>query len=115
MTVSATALVALSQAIERVDQAAEGFRKATQPSAGDDDHVDLSTEAVRLLVANNGYDAAIELAKTADEIANERLICWPKCVHPKPLHQRPRTAAKSRFGNRHRRSGPHPRSGVHNL
>jgi flagellar hook protein FlgE len=78
MSVSATALVALSQAalsqaIERVDQAAEGIRNATQPSAGDADQLDLSTEAVRLLVAKNGYDAAIELARTADEISQRAI------------------------------------------
>lgn len=60
--------MALSQAIERVDRAAEGIQQATQPSGAIEDHADLSTEAVRLLVAKDGYDAAIKLAKTADEI-----------------------------------------------
>ena len=73
MTVSATALVALSQALERVDQAAEGISNATQPSVGLDDQLDLSAEAVRLLVAKEGYDAAIELAKTADEMSQRAL------------------------------------------
>lgn len=74
MTVSATALVALSQAIERVDQAAKGVRKATQPAAGrTDDYVDWSTDAVGLLVAKNGYDAAIELARTADEMSQRAM------------------------------------------
>jgi hypothetical protein len=68
MTVSATSLGALSQALDRIDQAAEGINKATQPSVGADDQVDLSTDAVRLLAAKDGYDAAIKLAKTADEM-----------------------------------------------
>lgn len=68
MHVSGTALVALSQAMERVDRAAEGIQRATQPSGSIEDHVELSTEAVSLLVAKSGYDAAIKLAKTADEI-----------------------------------------------
>ena len=69
MTVSTTAQVALSQALERVDQAAAGINKAARPSADAQDQVDLSTEAIGLLVASNGYDAAIGLAKTADEIS----------------------------------------------
>jgi hypothetical protein len=69
MTVSATALAALSQALERVDQAAEGLSKATQPSVDVDDRADLSAEALRILVAKDGYDAAIDLAKTADELS----------------------------------------------
>lgn len=74
MTVSATALVALSQAMERVDHAAEGVRTATQPAAeATDDYVHLSTEAVGLLVAKNGYDAAIELAKTADKMSQRAM------------------------------------------
>jgi len=73
MTVSGTALIALSQALERVDQAAEGVSKATQLSVGVDDQVDLSTEAVRLLVAKNGYDAAIDLARTADEVSRRAI------------------------------------------
>jgi flagellar hook protein FlgE len=68
MTVSATAQVALAHALKRVDQAAAGINKATRPSADAPDQVDLSTEAIGLLVARNGYDAAIGLAKTADEI-----------------------------------------------
>jgi flagellar hook protein FlgE len=73
MTVSATALLALSQALERVDQAAEGINRATQPSSRVDDQGDLSTEAVRLLVAKNGYDAATQLAKTADEMSRKAI------------------------------------------
>jgi hypothetical protein len=73
MSVSATALVVLSQALEQVDQAAKGINKATQPAIEVDDQVDLSTEAVRLLVAKHGYDAAIELAKTADETSRRAL------------------------------------------
>lgn len=69
MTVSATALVALSQSLERADQAAEGIRRASLPTDPVEDQLDLSEEAVRLLVAKNGYDAAIELAKTADEMS----------------------------------------------
>lgn len=73
MNVSTTALTALSQAAERVDRAAEGIARATHPPAALEDQVELSTEAVRLLVAKNGYDAAIELAKTADEIDQQAI------------------------------------------
>ena len=69
MGVSATAFVALSQAAKRVDQAAEGIARAIRPAGDIDDHVELSVEAVSMLVAKNEYDAAMELAKTADEIS----------------------------------------------
>jgi flagellar hook protein FlgE len=69
MTVSAAASAALSQARERVDRAAEGVDRATRPSADPQDQVDLSTEAIALVAAHNGYDAATRLAKTADEIS----------------------------------------------
>ncbi|MEX2299664.1 MAG: hypothetical protein WD733_01935 [Bryobacterales bacterium] len=73
MNVSSTAFAALSQAAKRVDQAAEGIARATRPADAVDDRVELSTEAVSLLVANNGYDAAIGLAKTADEISRRAI------------------------------------------
>jgi hypothetical protein len=73
MNVSSTALVALSQAAERVDQAAEGISRATHPARSLEDQLDLSTEAVRLLVAKNGYAAAIGLAKTADEVNKQAI------------------------------------------
>lgn len=73
MTVSATALVALSQALERTDQAAEGIRRAAQPAPVGEDQLDLSEEAVRLLAAKTSYDAAIALAKTADEMSQQAI------------------------------------------
>jgi flagellar hook protein FlgE len=73
MTVSATALVGLWQALQRADQAAEGIRKAAQAAHLEEDQLDLSEEAVGLLVANNGYDAAIALAKTADEMSQQAM------------------------------------------
>jgi hypothetical protein len=68
MTLSATSLATISQALERSDQAAKGIREATEPTADPEDRVDLSTEAIGLLAAKNGYDAAVQLTKTADEI-----------------------------------------------
>jgi fumarate hydratase class II len=73
MTVSGTALAALSQAQQRVDQAAEGVRKATAPATALHDQLDLSTEAVGLLAAKIGYDSAIGLARAADEISRTTL------------------------------------------
>lgn len=73
MHISATALAALSQAVERVDQAAEGIQRATRPSVAIEDKADLSLQAVSLLVAKNGYDAAVKLAKTADEIQKKAI------------------------------------------
>lgn len=80
MTVFATALAALSHARERVDDAAEGVAKSTRPAVeasnqavGPVDQLDLSTEAVHLLAAKNGYDAALELAKTADEMSQRTI------------------------------------------
>jgi hypothetical protein len=73
MMVTATALAALSQAHERVAQAAQGLREATAAGPALDDQVDLSAEALRLLVAKDGYDAAIELAKTADEMSRRAI------------------------------------------
>lgn len=73
MTVSGTALAALFQAMGRVERAAEGIAKASRPTVEANDQADLSTEAVDLLVARNGYDAAIQVAKTADEMSRSAI------------------------------------------
>ncbi len=74
MSISATALTTINQALEQVDRAAEGVRRATlplrEPTA---DSVDLSTEAVRLLSARSAFEAGIVLARTADEIERTTL------------------------------------------
>lgn len=66
MTIQGIAAGALSAATGRVASAADGVRRAAEPSTGDS--VSLSDEAVRLLQARSEYHAAIELARTADEI-----------------------------------------------
>ena len=73
MTISGTTNAALSHALERVNHAAEGVAKASRPTIEAADQLDMSTEAVHLLVAKNGYDAAIELAKTSDEISRQTI------------------------------------------
>ena len=73
MTISNTALVALSQAREQLDRAAEGIQRATNPDPEIVDRVDLSEEIVNLLTARTAFRSAIELAKTSDEIAEESL------------------------------------------
>lgn len=73
MSISATALVALNEAFENVDHAAEGVRRATNQARDPQDQVDLSTAAVSLLVAQSAVDSAVALAKTADEISEATL------------------------------------------
>jgi hypothetical protein len=70
MTIQATAQVAMTQALEDVEHAAAAIARATQPqSVVAGDRADLSTEAVQLLAASRAFEAAAELAKTADEVA----------------------------------------------
>ncbi|MEZ5365732.1 MAG: hypothetical protein R2748_26225 [Bryobacterales bacterium] len=66
MTIQAIAAAALSTASGRAASAAEGVRRAGEPQV--EDSVSLSEQAVRLLKAHTEYEAAIELARTADEI-----------------------------------------------
>ncbi len=73
MTVSATALAALSQSITQADQAAEGIRRATNPAADPTDQVNLTAEAVKLLTARNSFDAAIGLAKASDKMVKSTI------------------------------------------
>ena len=73
MGISSIALVALAQAREQLDQSAEGIRQATAPYVEGTDQVDLSEQAVKLLAARTSYRAALELARTADEVAEETL------------------------------------------
>ena len=73
MSISSVALVALAQAREQLDRSAEGVREASAPPVEGADQVDLSEQAVNLLVARTSYRAALELARTADEVAEETL------------------------------------------
>jgi len=76
VTISAASLTALAEARQSVETAAEGVRRAAQPAAaaqGAGDSVELSEQAVRLVAAQRQFEAAIELAETADEIARESL------------------------------------------
>ena len=70
MTVQSIAGRALHAAEGRVVSAAEGVRKAAEPGG---DVVSLSEQAIRLLQATHQHRAAIELAKTADEIAQSAI------------------------------------------
>ena len=72
MTIQATALTALAAAQQRAEAAAEGVRRASSPSPAGDS-VDLSEEAVRLLAASREFEAAIELARTGDELTQATL------------------------------------------
>ena len=70
MNIQATALTALAAAAERAKSAAEGVsRAAAQATANDVDSANLSEEAVRLLAASREFEAAVELARTGDELA----------------------------------------------
>lgn len=74
MTIQATAITALAAASERVERAAEGIRRASAPPGQDGaDTVSLSEEAVRLLAASREFEAAIELARTGDELTETTL------------------------------------------
>ena len=73
MSVSAIALAGITSAVEQFDEAAEGIRKATSVNPETADRVDLSAEAVKLLTARTAYKAAIEVAKTADEISEQAI------------------------------------------
>ena len=65
MTIQGIAGQALGAAAERLASAAEGVRRAAEPG---EDTVSLSEQAVRLLQAKHEHRAALELARTADEI-----------------------------------------------
>jgi hypothetical protein len=69
MTVANVAAGAVRAASAGVEKAVEGVRRAAAPSGAAQDSASLSEEAVRLLVAAREYESAIELARTADEIA----------------------------------------------
>ena len=73
MSISSIALVALAQAREQLDRSAEGIQRATAPSVEREDQVDLSEQAVKLLAARTSCRAALDLARTADEVAEETL------------------------------------------
>ena len=79
MSVSSTALTALAAAGRAADAAAEGVARAMAGGAASGvlepsgDTVSLSEQAVRLVVAQRQFEAAVELAETADEIARESL------------------------------------------
>lgn len=73
MTIQATAITALAAASERVESAAEGVRRASAPPARDGDSVSLSEEAVRLLATSREFEAAVELARTGDELTKTTL------------------------------------------
>ncbi len=68
MSISSSALAGITQALKQFDQAAEGIRGATQPQTAAADHLDLSTEAVKLLSARTAVEASLVVLKTADEI-----------------------------------------------
>ena len=69
MTIQGTAITALAAAAERAENAAEGVRRAAAPPLeGGGDAVSLSEEAVRLLAASREFEAAVELARTGDEL-----------------------------------------------
>ena len=74
MTIQATAITALAAASQRVEAAAEGVRRASAPATGaGGDSVSLSEEAVRLLAASREFEAAVELARTGDELTKTTL------------------------------------------
>jgi hypothetical protein len=73
MSISSIALVALAEAGEQLDRSSEGIRQTTAPFVKGTDQVDLSEQAVKLLSARASYRAALELAQTADEVAEETL------------------------------------------
>ena len=73
MSVSAIALAGITSAVEQFDEAAEAVRKATSSNPGTADRVDLSSAAVKLLAARTAYQAAIEVAKSADEISEHAI------------------------------------------
>ena len=73
MSVSAIALAGITSAVKQFDEAAEGVRRATSSDPETTDRADLSEAAVKLLTARTAYKAAIEVAKSADEI-NEHAI-----------------------------------------
>jgi hypothetical protein len=69
MTIQATAITALAAASQRAASAAEGVRRAAAPPVETGgDSASLSEEAVRLLAASRESEAAVELARTADEL-----------------------------------------------
>ena len=72
MTVEGIAAQALNAASSRVSSAADGVRRSAEPDPGGD-LVSLSEQAVRLLQAKHEHGAAIELARTADEIAQSAI------------------------------------------
>jgi len=73
MSILSIALVALAQASDQLGRSAEGIRQATAPLVEGTDQVDLGEQAVKLLAARTSYRAALELARTADEVAEETL------------------------------------------
>jgi len=76
MSVHATAQTALAQARVQFDQAARAVQKAAappRPAAPRDDRVDLSAAAVELLAARTAFRAALQIARTADDL-NRRSI-----------------------------------------
>lgn len=79
MSVLTAALSGMSAAREQLDLAAEGIRRATSPRVSGEprqvqgDRVELSEAAVRLLAARTAFKAAVELARTADEIDREAI------------------------------------------
>ena len=73
MTITTSALTALAEAQRQVDNAAEGVERAARPASEAGDSLNLSSEAVKLLAAKTSFDAALELAETADEIAQHTI------------------------------------------
>jgi len=68
--IQAVALAALSQAEAGVSAASQRLSAA---AAGSADSVTLSSAAVELLQARTAFEAAIEVTKTVDEIAESTL------------------------------------------
>ncbi len=73
MSVSAIALAGITSAVQQFDKAAEGIRRATSSDPETSDRVDLSVAAVDLLSARTAYQAAIEVAKSAEEISEHAI------------------------------------------
>ena len=73
MTITTSALTALAQARKQLNTAAEGVERAARPESAAGDSLDLSTEAVKLLMAKTSFRAALQLVETADEIERHTL------------------------------------------
>lgn len=73
MTLNGIASEALSSALAEVGTAARRVSQAATPDVEPETRLELTTEIVRLLRAQRHFEAAVEIARTADETTQEAL------------------------------------------